>query len=235
MAEKKRYSAFVLHSRPYKESAALVDIFTPQGRMRGVVRQIRTKSGSLVQPFIQLELQSTGRGELKAMSNLEAIGPPIILEGRTLFSALYLNELLMRLLPTEDAHPNLFILYTRTIFVLAKHSNIEPLLRNFEWQLLQELGYGFALHTDVHGNNITPTQYYQLVADIGLTPTQNNAKDAFQGAALLDMAKGIWTEQSQNAAKRLMRVALAAHLGTQPLMSRTLFNVASACKKPDSN
>ena len=30
--------AYVLHSRAYKETSALVDFFTPQGRMRAVLR-----------------------------------------------------------------------------------------------------------------------------------------------------------------------------------------------------
>ena len=31
-------AAYVLHSRPYKESSALVDFFTAQGRVRAVLR-----------------------------------------------------------------------------------------------------------------------------------------------------------------------------------------------------
>ena len=34
-------AAYVLHSRPYKESSALVDFFTAQGRIRAVLRAAR--------------------------------------------------------------------------------------------------------------------------------------------------------------------------------------------------
>ena len=31
--------AYVLHSRPYRETSALVDFITPQGRLRAVLRR----------------------------------------------------------------------------------------------------------------------------------------------------------------------------------------------------
>lgn len=63
-------------------------------------------------------------------------------------SAWYMNELLLRLLPREDAHPLLFDAYQTALEQLA---GIDPLperlpvsgvLRRFEWVLLQETGYG---------------------------------------------------------------------------------------------
>lgn len=34
-------ATYVLHSRPYKETSALVDFFTPLGRLRAVLRGAR--------------------------------------------------------------------------------------------------------------------------------------------------------------------------------------------------
>ena len=106
--------AYVLHSRSYKESSSLVDLLTPQGRTRAVLRGARGKAGSLVRPFIPLELELRGRSELKTVARLEAAGTPNMLSGDALFSGLYLNELLIRLLPAEDAHPLLFEQYAAT-------------------------------------------------------------------------------------------------------------------------
>ncbi|MFO6379935.1 recombination protein O N-terminal domain-containing protein, partial [Pseudomonas aeruginosa] len=36
-------ATYVLHSRPYKETSALVDFFTPLGRLRAVLRGARGK------------------------------------------------------------------------------------------------------------------------------------------------------------------------------------------------
>ena len=46
--------AYVLHSRAYRETSALVDFLTPQGRLRAVLRSARGKAGTLARPFVAL-------------------------------------------------------------------------------------------------------------------------------------------------------------------------------------
>jgi DNA repair protein RecO (recombination protein O) len=216
--------AYVLHSRSYKESSSLVDLLTPQGRTRAVLRGARGKAGSLVRPFIPLELELRGRSELKTVARLEAAGTPNMLSGDALFSGLYLNELLIRLLPAEDAHPLLFEHYAATLPLLAASQPLEPLLRAFEWLLLGELGYGFSLAEDLTGQPIEAQRLYRLIADAGLERVAELQPGVFQGADLLAMADTRWTTPGVlAAAKRLMRQALAPHLGGRPLVSRELF------------
>jgi DNA repair protein RecO (recombination protein O) len=216
--------AYVLHSRSYKESSSLVDLLTPQGRTRAVLRSARGKAGSLVRPFIPLELELRGRSELKTVARLEAAGVPNLLQGDALFSGLYLNELLIRLLPADDAHPELFAHYAATLPLLAAGQPLEPLLRAFEWRLLEQLGYGFSLTHDLHGAAVHEQQLYRLVADAGLEPVAQLQPGVFQGGDLLAMADTQWsTPGVLAAAKRLMRQALAPHLGSKPLVSRELF------------
>ena len=138
--------AFVLHSRAYRESSALVDFLTPQGRIRAVMRSARGKSGSLARAFVPLEIELRGRGELKSIARLEAAGVPNLLLGYELFSGLYLNELLIRLLPAEDPHPAVFDHYAATLLALAEGRPLEPLLRALEWRLLDDLGATLVLH-----------------------------------------------------------------------------------------
>lgn len=216
--------AFVLHSRPYKESSALVDLFTPQGRLRAVMRAARGKTGSLIRPFVSLEVELRGKSELKSVARLESAGPSHWLDGQALFSGMYLNELLIRLLPAEDAHPPLFDHYVATLSALAAHRPLEPLLRAFEWRLLSELGYGFALDVDLSGQPIDPQRLYRLLPDAGLEPVGGFQPGLFNGAELLAMAEADWqVPGALAAAKRLMRQALAPHLGGRPLVSRELF------------
>src|SRR5690606_16075521 len=145
-------TAFILHSRPYKETSALVDLFTLQhGRLRAVLRGARGKVGSLARPFAPLDLELRGRAELKSVSRVESAGRANLLSGDALFSGLYLNELLIRLLPAEVPQPELFEHYRLTLQALAERRPLEPLLRAFEWRLLDDLGYGFALSLDVTG------------------------------------------------------------------------------------
>lgn len=216
--------AFVLHSRAYRESSALVDFLTPQGRLRAVLRGARGKAGSLARAFIPLEAEFRGRGELKNVARLEPAGIPNLLSGDALFSGIYLNELLMRLLPAEDPHPGLFEHYALTVVALAQGRALEPLLRAFEWRLLDELGYGFALDRDCQDQPIVASGLYRLNNDSGLMPVGQLQAGVFQGADLLAMADANWSAVGAlAAAKRLMRQALAPHLGGRPLVSRELF------------
>ena len=120
--------AYVLHSRAYRESSALVDFLTPQGRLRAVLRGARGKAGSLARPFIPLEAEFRGRGELKNVGRLDPAGIPNLLVGEALFSGLYLNELLIRLLQAEDPHPVMFEQYAATLQALGAGRPLEPLL-----------------------------------------------------------------------------------------------------------
>ena len=216
--------AYVLHSRAYKETSALVDFLTPQGRVRAVLRRARGKGGSLVRPFVPLEVELRGRGELKNVGRLDALGIAAWLHGDALFSGLYLNELLMRLLPAEAPHPALFEHYTLTLQALAAGRPLEPLLRSFEWRLLDELGYAFSLQHDVNETPIDADGRYRLRVDAGLERVELVQPGLFQGAELLALAEADWEAPGALlAAKRLMRQALAGHLGPKPLVSRELF------------
>jgi DNA repair protein RecO (recombination protein O) len=155
---------------------------------------------------------------------MEGAGIAAWLEGEALFSGLYLNELLIRLLPAEDPHPGVFEHYAATLSALAEGRALEPLLRSFEWRLLDDLGYGFALDADVNGEPLAADGMYRLQVDAGLERVYLLQPGLFQGAELLAMAEADWTAPGAlSAAKRLMRQALAVHLGGKPLVSRELF------------
>lgn len=215
---------FVLHSRPYKENSALVDFFTAQGRFKAVLRKARTKMGGIDRPFMPLEVNLFGKGELKTVKQMDIIGSPYLLAGKNLFSGLYINELLVRLLPLEDAYPHLFEQYKQTLVYLASETNIEPLLRSFEWQLLNELGYGFSLVETGKGNAIKEDRFYLFNAEYGLQEITQLQAGAFYGRDILAMSIADWSATGAlAAAKRLMRQVLAIHLQGKPLVSRELF------------
>jgi DNA repair protein RecO (recombination protein O) len=216
--------AYVLHSRAYRESSALVDFLTPQGRLRAVLRSARGKAGTLARPFVPLDVEFRGRGELKNVGRMESAGLSTWLVGDALFSGLYLNELLIRLLPAEDPHPAVFDHYAATLLALSAGRPLEPLLRSFEWRLLDDLGYGFELGIDINGDPVEADGMYRLKVDAGLERVWLLQPGVFQGIELLAMAEADWSAPGAlAAAKRLMRQALAVHLGGRPLVSRELF------------
>lgn len=224
MEQPEALPAYVLHNRAYRETSALVDFLTPQGRFRAVMRRARGKGGSLARPFLPLEIELRGRGELKNVGRLDSVGVAAWLHGDALFSGLYLNELLIRLLPAEDPHPALFAHYAATLQALAEGRALEPLLRSFEWRLLDELGYAFALDQDINGDALVPDAWYRLQVDAGLERVYLLQPGLFSGSELAAMAEADWDAPGAlSAAKRLMRQALAVHLGGRPLVSRELF------------
>lgn len=117
--------AFVLHSRPWSETSLMLDVFTEEsGRVRLVAKGARSKRSTLkgaLQPFTPLLLRFGGRGEVKTLRSAEAVSLALPLSGITLYSGLYINELLSRVLEYETRFSELFFDYLHCIQSLAGH------------------------------------------------------------------------------------------------------------------
>ncbi len=74
-------------------------------------RQMKSSVQGLLQPFTPLLISWAGKGELMALTQVEAHGALRRLLGDALFAGFYLNELIMALLEKWDAHPPLFSAY----------------------------------------------------------------------------------------------------------------------------
>jgi DNA repair protein RecO (recombination protein O) len=222
--------ALLLHTRPFRDSSLLVELFIPDvGRLGAVVRGVggQRRSGAarraLLQPFQPLWVSWSGRGELKTVQLLEARAAPLPLRGRALFSGLYLNELLCRLLQREDPHPDLFTDYEGALAQLVAGEPLDLVLRRFELHLLETLGYGIDLTVDAAGAAVVATAFYGFDGEAGLRRRPADSPQALRGADLLDFAAGRFTAASRRALKQLCRLALRPHLGERPLKSRQLF------------
>jgi len=212
----------------------LLEVLTAEyGRLSLVARGARRKarggsSGSaLLQPFIPLLLSFSGRAELKSLTAKEAAGKLHELRGERLFSAMYVNELLVRLLHRHDPHPQLFAAYTEALQALSREDEVDTTLRHFEFKLLDELGYSFDLALDADsGERVQAHLWYHYIPDLGLVAKVDAAdpsRPAYAGADLIAMAGGQFGGSVRVTAKRLLRQALAGHLGDAPLRSRELF------------
>jgi len=230
--------AYVMHSRPYRDSSALLDVFTAEyGRVsmvsRGSRRPSRRGSGvALLQPFIPLLLSFSGRSELKTLVATEPAQGLFALRGERMFSGMYMNELLVRLLHRNDPHPALFAAYDQALKALAGNSAADAVLRRFEFTVLEELGYGFDPGADgTSGQPIDAKLWYRYAPGVGLVVCHDTLAcptAAFTGSDLLTIASGEFDGSVRLSAKRLLREALAVHLGDMPLRSRELFRSAGA-------
>jgi len=220
--------AYVLHLRPYRESSALVELLTVHhGCISVVGRGMRQRRGrSIPVPFVRLRVGCSGRSALLSLTGFET-ERRIDLEGRALFSGLYLNELVLRLIRHDDPHAEVFAGYEAALESLAAGADVEGGLRRFEKLLLKESGYELTLEFDAEsGEPVEPLRSYRFVPDIGVTAVEEPAdeRQIFSGAVLRAIAADDYRDITvRRAAKRIMRRALDPHLGDRPLASRTLF------------
>jgi DNA repair protein RecO (recombination protein O) len=226
--------AFTLHSIPYRETSALVDFITPgHGRIRAVAKGVRNPRSRLqgaLHCFRPLQINWQGRGELKTLTGVEVQESGPFYRGRSLFCGLYLNELLLRLLQPLDSQPRLFAYYQFAVGQLDDDQGVEPVLRVFERELLETLGFGFSSTHDAGDNSpIGADQEYCYQPDRGFIavsdcPGSQNPASVFRGEQILAFSDDDFSaKETRRMAKRLMRLALEPHLGGRSLMSRELF------------
>lgn len=226
--------AYVLHTQPFQNTSLLVDFFTMDyGRVRAVAkgaRSAKSKYRSALQLFQPLLVSLSGRGELKTLTGLECSLGAIVLEGQRLFSGMYINELLTRLLLNHVEHKQLYLAYQDTLVALQGSVDMQLLLRQFELCLLGELGYGINLESDCRSHiTIDANSSYLFTPDVGfeklMEPEQANAARVYSGSHIVALRDFDLSDTDvAKTAKRLLRSALAAHLGGKPLHSRSLFS-----------
>jgi len=218
--------AFVLHTRPWRETSLIVDVLTRHhGRIGLIARGARRQSSSLktrLIPFQPLTLSWFGKSQLRTLHAAEWQGGGLMLRGHALMCGFYLNELLLRLLPEGDAHEGLFDLYAGALSALNGQSDVEPVLRRFELDLLSELGYAQPLG-HLHNNDaLEADQRYSFTLGHGVTPLRRQ-EAGYRGKTLLDLAAGDLSDPITLAeGKILMRTLLAHYLGDKPLATRQL-------------
>jgi len=222
--------AFVVHARAYRDSSFLVDCFTPDyGRICAIARGVRrgkNNQRALLNPFIPLLISLQGKSSLKLLVSLESTGQRLHLTGVRLYSGLYLNELLLRVLSEWDSCPSLFQHYTAALRALAGDTDIELVLRRFEKHLLHELGYAIDWHCEANSEQaLKPDAWYRLDVQAGFIPVAPGATgNCYMGAWLLDIARDQYSSpEVKKAAKHISRTLLQPLLGDKPLQSRQLF------------
>ncbi|MGA7800265.1 MAG: DNA repair protein RecO [Gammaproteobacteria bacterium] len=219
--------AFILHQRPFRDSSTLLELFTRDfGRVGLVARGARGGKSRLrgtLQAFRPLFVSWVSRGELGTLSAAEPAGPSQPLSGSAVFSGFYVNELLLRLLPRQDSHPELFAPYADVVRELGEHDGERP-LRVFEKRLLESLGYGLLLDCDAEtGAVLEPHALYEYRLEIGPLTAAGGRPQGLRmaGSSLLSLHREeLMDPQSMADAKRLLRAALALYLGDRPLKTR---------------
>ena len=222
--------AWVLHTRPYRETSLLVEFFTRGfGRVACVAKGVRgRKKVTPPRQFLPCQVSWVGRGPLFTMTNCE-LTPGSGLTGDALACGFYVNELVLRMLEPLDVHERLFGAYATSISGLASEESMSAVLRRFEYTLLQESGYlpDFS-HTSDTGAPIDGARLYRFVTGTGFVETPASAgaatgEDDIPGTVLQAIAQGDFRRAPvRRCARKLFQTALRPHLGDRPLASREL-------------
>ncbi|MCC5856420.1 MAG: DNA repair protein RecO [Idiomarina sp.] len=223
--------AFILHRWPYQEHSALLEVFTREhGKIRLLAKGVQSAKSrwrGILTPFVLLDAEWRGRGELCTLTHAD-LQETFELKQRFLYSGFYLNELLQRILPDQFSAPELFDDYRDTLDLLQQGVSLEPVLRRFEWQLLERLDLGFSWAEDARdGSPISADERYEFYPEHGFMATMNpqNAALTLPGETVLALgAFQLDNPELLKWYKLVMRAALQPHLGSKPLRSRDLFS-----------
>lgn len=221
--------AFILHQRPYRETSVLLDVFSEEsGRVRLIAKGIRNKKRSqsgLLQLYQPLLISWIGRGELHTVTAVESNGPRYLLQAESALCGLYINELMVKLLPLAESEPEIFKAYQQALLGLQQQDNTEIVLRLFEKRLLSYLGYGLVLDRIAEtGLPIDEQLRYSYQPDSGLSLWQQGQALSISGRSLQHLStESDFDQQSLLEIKQLMRTVIQFYLGDKTLQSRQLF------------
>jgi len=226
--------AYILHHRAFRDTSQILEVITPEhGRLSLMSRGSRgakSRLKSILQPFCPLIVSWSGKGEMPTLTGAEPqTVKTLSLTGKALPSAFYINELIIKLFHKHDVNERIYFLYESVIRLLADKNEIEPVLRLFEKQLLEELGFGLNLSVNTEtGEAILPNDQYAYYLEHGPVNVLSVHDESYvlklSGKSLLDLNENtLDSEQSLKDAKRLMRVVLNYYLEGKPIKSRELF------------
>lgn len=231
-------AVYILKRRAYQETSLIIDVFSLNyGRFslvaKGAMRK-RSQWSALLQPFQSLLVSWTGRSTLKTLVSAEAPSQPFKLNSAYLFSAYYLNELVIKLLPESEPNSEVFEAYVNALCSLNDKHDIQLTLRHFEYLTLKDVGQLPDFFYDTDNQSIIAEQQYFLGQREGFecantTMSAPSGQQIISGRILCLMRSGqaanqsSWLKDDYRQAKFLMRVLIDSALGGQEIKSRELF------------
>lgn len=231
--------AYVLHRWDWSETSLIVELFTRErGRVVAVAKGAKRPTSNfraVLLPFHPLLAQlgkapADDSGEVHALRSADWAGGVPPLPGAALFSAFYANELVMKLLARDDAHPALFDAYTASLLALAAGADEPPVLRAFELALLRETGVLPDLASDtLSAQPLQAESRYALHAQTGLVASHGGQRGAVWLALEDALTRQDWhalqaaCAEAAAALRVPLREVLHYHLGPAPLRTRQVW------------
>ena len=231
-SETKDIEIYILHTRKYRDTSLLAEVFSrEEGRFsllfKGIRREAKkaSRSAGQIQPFVPIIVSIYGRGDLRTAVYQETAPFGYHLSGRASFLGLYINELMYRLIGKYEPLPEVFDSYKQVLIDLGSSEFDLSMLRNFEFTLLMELGFGIDFGFDAKtGMPIDPAGYYRFVPQSGFEGAGPTEPGTCSGEIIKRMALGDFSGAGANVSKWIVSESVRPLLGGRPLKSRELFS-----------
>ncbi len=166
--------AYVLHRYDWSESSLILEVFSRRhGRVALVAKGVKRPTSQyrpVLLPLQPLRLGWGGDAEVRTLRSAQWQGGHVMPSGDPLLAGYYLNELLLKLLAREDAHPRLFDHYADAVLALAEGREAQAaVVRAFELLILREAGLLPALDLECASlAPLLPDAHYRLDPESGL-------------------------------------------------------------------
>ena len=226
MSQSNNDNCFLLHQRSYGETSIIADVFTQKsGKISFIAKgakKPKSKFFGYLVPFQKLKITYSGRSELKTLTSIDRdLASNSNTFSKVSYSLLYINELLMKLLPKDAKHEELFVLYDEFLKKIKKNNNLEISLRHFELDLLDMLGYGFDYDSEIDSNEpIEAELSYVFVSERGFRKSNSSS---FKGKDIFSIKKRKLEEVPLKYLKEITTKAIGICLEGKDLTSRKIF------------
>lgn len=217
--------AFILQHKKYRETSLIIDVLTKEfGVVSILARGVRKKKSNLaglLLPFTALKISYIGKSDLKILTHAELEDSlSFNLKGLSLYCGFYVNELIYLFLHKYDPYPEVYTIYYRCLLLLSDSSiEIEEVLRFFELDLMECIGYGIQLSYDNQESTAVHSQAkYLFRGGLGVV---EHLDGYVCGETLLALdARSALNKQALYEAKQLMRQVIDFQLQGKKLKSR---------------
>ena len=217
--------AFLLHQRPYGNSSIMAEMFTlDNGRISVIAKgakKPKSKFFGVLSPFSKLRITYRGKSELKTLTNVDKEDIFSDSFSKLSYTLLYINELLIKILPQGAPQKELFNLYDKFLLEIKTNNEIDIILRRFEIDLLEMLGYGINFINEVDsGQSIDADKLYDFVPELGFKESPNGI---FNGKEIISISKLDFENINKKKFKSLTTMAIGYSLDGGDLKSRQIF------------
>ena len=181
----------------------------------------KSKFFGILSPFSKLRITYRGRSDLKTLTNVDKEDIFSNSFSKLSYTLLYINELLIKILPQGAPQSELFNLYDKFLIEVKSTEEIDIVLRKFELDLLEMLGYGINFLSEVDsGLGIDQNRFYDFVPELGFKESPNGI---FDGNEIISISKLDFQNINKKKFKSLTTMAINYSLDGGDLKSRKIF------------